>query len=76
MNAKDYAQEGLPWFDYYDDSLTTLDGSKTLNNVKSIATISGEEKDHAIQDNESFRPEPIISYRKSGKPNVVREWTP
>ena len=28
--AKQYTEAGLPWFDWYDDSATALDGSGTL----------------------------------------------
>ena len=46
FSANDYADAGLPWFTYYGGDLKSVDGSKTLEGLKSIAdftpTESGE----------------------------------
>lgn len=41
-SAKDYAEAGLPWFDYYAKDLQPLPGGNTLAGVKSVATVFGE----------------------------------
>lgn len=46
--AKDYAQVGLPWFDYYSDDHDTLPGSKRLalgRSVEEVARERGEQLD-------------------------------
>ena len=38
-SAAEYAEHGLPWFDYYGADQTALPGSETLKSVKSVATV-------------------------------------
>ncbi len=36
LTAKDYAEKGFPWFDYYREDIEQLDGSAVLANLKSV----------------------------------------
>ena len=58
VNQYAYEQEGLPWFDHYQEK-PTVHGSQTLKNLKSVKTIS-EEKGQAIEKDEiSFVSDPV-----------------
>ncbi|MEM7312111.1 MAG: hypothetical protein AAF497_03060 [Planctomycetota bacterium] len=58
VTAKDYTKAGLPWFEYYGDPACTVEGSKILNGLKSVAEkLSGKSE---LSDNESVSPKKII----------------
>jgi hypothetical protein len=71
--AKEYTRAGLPWFEYYDDSSTSLNGSEILNNCKSIKTTSIEKHDVALPENETVVPTNVVELRKGLKKWQVRE---
>lgn len=50
ITKREYAEHGIPWFDYYDDG-PVLAGGKALSKVKSLAKVA-EEKGEKIWDNE------------------------
>jgi len=66
-SAQQYAQHGLPWFDYYDDRLQALPGSSTLANLSSAQALS-QYKGQPIP-NAPLKPAPIVHL----KPGQVRE---
>jgi hypothetical protein len=51
ISKQEYAQHGIPWFDYYDDQ-TTLAGSKILSGVNSLSQIA-KKKGEKIWGNDS-----------------------
>jgi hypothetical protein len=58
-SAADYTAYGLPWFDWYDDTLARS-GSDVLARAKSVHTLGGERKESPLPENDSFDPpEPI-----------------
>jgi hypothetical protein len=71
--AKTYTNSGLPWFDYYDESMTAVDGSSTLSNLKSVAQLSAEKGDNALPENETVTPGNLIVCRKGLRKGQVRE---
>jgi hypothetical protein len=73
FTAKEYTQQGLPWFEYYEDNLKAVKGSKILAGFKSIATIGKEKGDVPLPENESATPEKVITLRKGLQKNQVRE---
>lgn len=73
--AKQYDEHGLPWFDYYDETASTLEGSKTLKDLKSVVEMSEEKGEMAIPENESTTSGNIIEIRKKKTGNQVREST-
>lgn len=75
FTAKEYTDHGFPWFDYYDDNLKALEGSKTLKGLKSV-TEKGKEKDQVpLPENETVEPENIVNLSSGLKENQVREGT-
>ena len=71
--AREYAQADLPWFDYYDDRATALDGAPALAGLKSVAELGQEKGDVPLPENESVTPETVIQLRRNLKPDEVRE---
>ncbi len=74
--AREYTNAGLPWFDYYDDNLTPLEGSGPLKALKSVASLGKKKKQVPLPENEPVSPENIIVIRKGLglKKSQVREW--
>jgi len=73
FTAKEYTENGFPWFDYYDDSATVLKGSEKLGGVKSVKEMGEEKGGVPLPENEPVRPEYIIKLRKHLKKHQVRE---
>lgn len=73
--AKDYTSHGLPWFDYYDDSLTPVDGSSILAKLKSVLGIGKQKRESPLPENESCDPQKIVAIKAKRKGNEVREGT-
>ena len=55
-SAADYARAGLPWFDYYDDRITALEGAKKLARLDSVAALGIKLGQHPLPDNEPITP--------------------
>ncbi len=72
--AKEYTDAGLPWFDWYDDSNTVLEGSDTLNGMKSVTKLGKQKGDAPLPENESVAPEHVVTLKPKLKPGQVREW--
>ena len=70
-SASDYNRAGLPWFDYYAENREAVKGSKKLNRLKSVQTLS-EKKGEPIS-NESLKPKVTVDLREGLKPGQVRE---
>jgi len=73
LTAKEYSENGMPWFDYYDEKSSSLGGSKKLSNLKSITEKAKEKRDDPLPENESANPKHVIKIRKGLKKNQVRE---
>jgi hypothetical protein len=71
--AKQYAQAGLPWFDFYADGAAALAGSAKLANLKSVAELGAEKGDIPLPENASVTPETVIQLRRKLGKNQVRE---
>ncbi len=59
ITAKSYASQGLPWFDVYDENVGTLEGTATLKEVKSVATLDVEKTGSTMHDESPVVPGPI-----------------
>ena len=60
LSAADYTRRGMPWFEWYDDTLART-GSAALAEVVSVAELGRERGEHPLPENESFEPpEPVI----------------
>jgi hypothetical protein len=73
--AKQYAQAGLPWFDYYDDSGKAVQSSGILGKLKSVLGMGQAKGEMPLPENESCAPQKTVSLNAKRSPNEVRERT-
>lgn len=73
FTSKEYTRFGLPWFEYYSDNSTALDGSEKLGALKSVAEMAKEKGEVALPENESVDPKNIVKLRQGLKKDQVRE---
>lgn len=59
-SAADYTSAGLPWFDYYAENLTALDGSKKLSGLDSVAAKGVKLGEALLAENEPVSPSRVI----------------
>ena len=71
--AADYSRAGLPWFDYYDESATALEGSPILGGLKSVASMWKEKNRESLPDNSHVATERVVELRRGLRRNQVRE---
>jgi len=72
--SAEYTEAGLPWFDYYDDNLTAVEGSGILAKLKSVVAMGKKKGDVPLPENESVSPKNVIVLREGLKEGQVREW--
>jgi hypothetical protein len=70
FTAKEYTDNGFPWFEYYDDNSASIDGSAVLSKLKSIIQKGNDTGENPLPENESVKPESI---KKIVAGNQVRE---
>lgn len=73
FTSKEYTKHGLPWFDYYNDNSTSLNGSGILKSLKSVVQMGKGKKDKPLPENESVTPGKIVELRKGLKKSEIRE---
>lgn len=61
LSAADYTEAGLPWFEYYDDRLGSLDGAKKLAQVDSVAAKGVKLGEKPLAKNEPIQPKSIVA---------------
>jgi len=71
--AKRYSQHGLPWFEYYRDDASALDGAQRLADLKSVREVGDEKGDVPLPESESATPENVVHIRAGLKRDQVRE---
>ena len=59
FTVKAYTRHRLPWFDYYRDDLTAIEGSPELARLKSVFTLASEKQDDSIPEDEAVSPKPM-----------------
>ncbi len=69
VTASDYADAGLPWFDYYTDS-PAVAGSAALSELKSVFTLGKDKPDDLFASDESVIHGPVVTL---GEGTRVRE---
>jgi hypothetical protein len=74
FTAKEYANAGVPWFDYYRDDLSALSGSTVLDKVKSVLAFGQAKGEKPLSDNSSIEPELIVQYGNARRSDEVQEW--
>ena len=63
--ASEYTRWGLPWFDYYDAELKSLQGARKLASLKSVAT--KKKRKDPLPDNESVTPTNVQNVSPNGR---------
>ncbi|MBI2806974.1 MAG: hypothetical protein HYX68_18490 [Planctomycetes bacterium] len=71
--AAQYTNYGLPWFDYYDDSLKALPGSGILGKLKSVLGIATEKRESPLPENEACNPGHVVKLKAMRIGDQVRE---
>jgi hypothetical protein len=71
--SKEYSKAGLPWFEYYNDGLSAVDGSGILDKLKSVVQLGKEKGDVPLPENEPVHAAPVVELRKGLKKDQVRE---
>jgi hypothetical protein len=71
--AKHYTRAGLPWFDYYAEGQTAVDGSEKLAGMKSVKEVGEAKGDVPLPENESVTPENVVTLRAKLAQDQVRE---
>ena len=67
--AQDYTAAGLPWFDYYGDDLSALEGAKKLAGLDSVAVTKLKTGKGFLKDNDPVTPAVVKKLNK----RMVRE---
>ncbi len=67
--AQDYTNAGLPWFDYYGNDLSALEGAKKLAGLDSVAVTKLKKGEGFLQDNDPVTPAVVKKLDES----MVRE---
>ncbi len=71
--AKEYRAAGIPWFNYYAEDQTAVEGSKILQKVKSVAQLGKKKGDVPLPDNHPVEIDKVVELRKGLKQSQVRE---
>jgi hypothetical protein len=71
--AREYTDHGLPWFEYYAEGASALEGSSTLGGLKSVHQLGQEKGDVPLPENESATPDELVQLRKGLGKDQVRE---
>ena len=73
--AKQYADAGLPWFDYYDGDATAVEGAEKFADLASVAEIGVKKGEAPLPENESLIETRVVRLGPAA-PRQVREPTP
>ena len=73
--SAEYTRAGLPWFDYYAEGRTAVDGSGILAGIKSIFTLGKEKGDIPLPENEPVEAVHVVGVHETPAPGTVREGT-
>ena len=73
FTARDYKRAHIPWFDYYAEGETALEGAGVLAKLKSVMQLGKEQGEVPLPENESVGPDRIIGLRRGLRKGQVRE---
>ncbi len=73
--AAEYTSYGLPWFDYYDDALSAVEGSSILAKLKSVLDLAKEKRQTPLPENQSCDPQKVVKLKPKRVGAQVREGT-
>ena len=75
LTSKSYAKAGIPWFDYYAEGHTTVNGSGVLSQLKSVLQMGKQKGDVPLPENYSVKPGKVVHLRQGLRKGQVREGT-
>jgi len=70
--ARSYTERGLPWFDYYGEG-QTLEGSETLERLRSVLEIAASKGEPALPENDSVAVDRVIHLGEKRRGAEVRD---
>lgn len=70
-SAKDYADAGLPWFDYYDDSKKIIGGTGKLSSLDSVAALGVKKGQTPLPENDAIIVQKVTTI--NAKDKVVKQ---
>ncbi|MDH3498205.1 MAG: hypothetical protein OER21_15715 [Gemmatimonadota bacterium] len=73
LTARDYARAHIPWFEYYAEGETAVDGAGVLQRLKSVVAMGKAKGDVPLPENESLTPQTVIDLRRGLVKGQVRE---
>jgi len=73
FTSKEYADHGMPWFNYYGADKKALSGAPVFQGVKSVVQMGKKKGEHPLPENESVEPGNVIQLGKKLTPDQVRE---
>ena len=73
--AKQYADAGLPWFDYYDGDATAVEGAEKFADLASVAEIGAKKDEVPLPENEPLTETRVVRLGRAA-PRQVREPSP
>jgi hypothetical protein len=62
--AKQYAEAGLPWFEYYDADARALEGAQALRRLKSVTAKGQEKGETPLPENDPVEVDCLIPLKK------------
>lgn len=73
ITAKTYAQQGLPWFDIYDDNMGDIESPTVLQQVKPVKEMDKQQGYSSQQDDEPVNVPAgkVVKYKIADKSEVV-----
>jgi len=72
--SSEYQEYGGMWFDYMNEELAVLNGSKDLSQLKSIAELESELKAKMLPENQSISVEKVKQLWQGKQKGQVKEW--
>ena len=68
--AKEYTEEGLPWFDYYGGDAEAVVGAEKFAKLVSVSAMGEQKGETPLPENESVNVERIVTLREEGADQV------
>lgn len=72
--AADYTKAGLPWFDYYDDNLSVLSGTKKLSGLDSVTAKGVKLGDKALPQDDPIESPKVVFLNGSSATIKEGKW--
>jgi hypothetical protein len=73
FTARDYKRAHIPWFDYYAEGETALEGAGVLAKLKSVVKLGKEKDEVPLPENETVVPDHVVELRRGLREGQVRE---